>query len=253
MDVINLIVAGLLGVSLGSFFNVVVSRFGTGHSFVSGRSRCPSCKKILLNRDLVPLLSFLFLGRKCRFCKTSIAWRYFVVELLGGAAGVLFFWYWHGAGLISFGIFAVALWVFFLLALLDVTFFTLPNNLTAGIAILGVVNSFTNSPSSFLAHLGAGFLFAGLFAILYVGSAGQWIGFGDVKLVGAIGLLFGYGLGAVVVVGAIWLASLVGLGLVLMRRATLKTALPLGTFLGGIAVVTIIWYEQIQRSITFFF
>src|SRR5437870_197689 len=83
------VTAFLFGVNIGSFLNVVIWRLPLGGSLVEPKySYCPHCKRRLTAIDLIPLLSFLFLGRRCRTCKAPISWRYFTVELL---TGLLFF------------------------------------------------------------------------------------------------------------------------------------------------------------------
>jgi prepilin signal peptidase PulO-like enzyme (type II secretory pathway) len=142
--------------------------------------------------------------------------------------------------------------LFFLLAVFDVRFFILPDYLTIVLALVGFSLALPQGFHHVLYQASAGFLFALLFAILYAGSQGRWLGFGDVKLVAAIGFLFGYVLGIIVIVGAIWLASLVGLGLILLHRAHMKTALPLGAFLSGAAIIVIVFYNQIHVLTRFF-
>lgn len=73
---------GLLGLLTGSFFNVCVYRIPRGESIVQGRSHCPSCGHVLSPLDLVPVLSYLALRRRCRYCQAPISPRYAVVEAL---------------------------------------------------------------------------------------------------------------------------------------------------------------------------
>jgi leader peptidase (prepilin peptidase) / N-methyltransferase len=82
------------GCCIGSFLNVVIYRLPRDKSIVSPPSACPGCGKYIRFYDNIPLVSWLVLGRKCRFCKTPISPRYFVIELLTGLVFVgLFFWY----------------------------------------------------------------------------------------------------------------------------------------------------------------
>ena len=73
---------GVLGAVIGSFVNVVSVREAKGEDFVHGRSYCPHCHHSLHALDLVPILSYLFLRGKCRYCKQSISVRYFLVEIV---------------------------------------------------------------------------------------------------------------------------------------------------------------------------
>ena len=73
---------GVLGAVIGSFVNVVSVREAKGEDFVRGRSYCPNCQHSLHALDLLPILSYLFLRGKCRYCKQSISIRYFLVEMI---------------------------------------------------------------------------------------------------------------------------------------------------------------------------
>lgn len=78
------LIAFIYGTVVGSFLNVCIYRIPEEKSIVNPPSHCPKCEKRLNALDLVPLFSFLFLGRKCRYCGTPISWRYFTVELITG-------------------------------------------------------------------------------------------------------------------------------------------------------------------------
>jgi len=77
----------VLGLCVGSFLNVVIDRLPKGEDVVRGRSCCPGCGHVLAGRDLIPLLSFVFLKGRCRYCQQKISWQYPLVEL---ATGILF-------------------------------------------------------------------------------------------------------------------------------------------------------------------
>lgn len=78
------LIAFVYGTVVGSFLNVCIYRLPAEESIVKPPSHCPKCNKRLRGLDLIPLLSFLLLGRKCRYCGTPISWRYFAVELMTG-------------------------------------------------------------------------------------------------------------------------------------------------------------------------
>ena len=81
----------LLGICVGSFINCVVWRVNHNLSPLEGRSICPKCKHQLAWRDNIPLLSFLLLGGRCRYCSSPISWQYPIVELTAGALALLIF------------------------------------------------------------------------------------------------------------------------------------------------------------------
>lgn len=87
-----------LGLSVGSFLNVVIDRLPKGQSVIKGRSYCDYCHHKLSWYDLIPLLSFIILKRKCRYCSASISWQYPIVELLTGFLFIFaFYLYSYGA------------------------------------------------------------------------------------------------------------------------------------------------------------
>src|SRR3989339_1660823 len=81
----------LFGAVVGSFLNVVILRLNTGQSIVSGRSKCFNCAKKLKWRELLPIISFVFLRGKCSACKAKISWQYPLVETITGIIFVLLF------------------------------------------------------------------------------------------------------------------------------------------------------------------
>lgn len=99
---------GLLGLLIGSFLNVCVYRIPRGESIAQGRSHCPSCGHVLSPLDLVPVLSYLALGRRCRYCRAPISPRYAIVEsltaLLYATAGFAITWTGLAAGWPSYGL-----------------------------------------------------------------------------------------------------------------------------------------------------
>ncbi len=103
------LVSGLFGLILGSFFNVLIYRLPRGENIAQGRSRCPACGHPLAAADLVPLISYLLLHKRCRYCQSPIASRYPAVEALTGvlAAAVAGFW---GSGIFSPAAGARPLW-----------------------------------------------------------------------------------------------------------------------------------------------
>ncbi len=87
MEIFIIAYIGVIGLLIGSFLNVVIYRLPNGETIVSGRSHCPSCGHSLSALDLVPVFSFLMLGRRCRYCRTPISWRYMIVE---SSTGIFF-------------------------------------------------------------------------------------------------------------------------------------------------------------------
>ena len=104
--------AGVFGLFIGSFLNVLIHRLPRSEDFVQGRSHCPVCGHDLGAADMVPVLSYLLLGRRCRYCRAPISPRYAVVELLTGVIFAVSWWLaeplslWAFLGLVAFLSFA---------------------------------------------------------------------------------------------------------------------------------------------------
>lgn len=90
--VVGAIFSFLFGITIGSFLNVCIYRLPAGESIVHPPSHCPRCNKRLRPADLVPLLSYLALGRKCRYCHTRISPRYFIIEFITGLLFIAGWW-----------------------------------------------------------------------------------------------------------------------------------------------------------------
>jgi leader peptidase (prepilin peptidase)/N-methyltransferase len=148
---------------IGSFLSAVVARLPAGESVVTGRSRCPDCGQALGLRDLVPILSWVFLRGRCRQCGAAIGRRYLVLELAALLVAV-----WAAAVVEGWLIWPSCLlgWALLTLAAIDLEHFILPNavkGLGMGDAKLaaaaGAWTSWTGAPSVVLLACAAAFLF----------------------------------------------------------------------------------------------
>jgi leader peptidase (prepilin peptidase)/N-methyltransferase len=120
--------AVLVGLILGSFLNVVITRLPQGESLWTPRSRCPRCRHPLAWYDNIPLISYAFLRGRCRACSAAISWRYPLVELAGGLM-VLALWstFLHQFILLAYGPFCLALVA---LSVIDLEYRLLPDFIT---------------------------------------------------------------------------------------------------------------------------
>jgi len=229
----GLVLAGVFGLVVGSFLNVVIHRLPNEKSVVSPPSSCPSCGGRIAPRDNVPVLSWVVLGGRCRSCRAKIAVRYPLVELSNGALWALVLRAAPSWGDAATGAFLVSASI--ALLAIDYDHQILPDVITLpGIAV-GLALAFVSVRRSPLeaalgALLGAGGLY--LLAFTYEKIAGQeGMGLGDVKMLGMIGALLGPAGVVVTVLFASISGSVVGLAVILTRGGNGKTRLPFGVFL----------------------
>lgn len=227
----------LVGISIGSFLNVVIYRVPNNLSVVKGRSFCPKCKKMIKWYENIPVLSYIFLKGRCSNCKEKISFRYTLVELITGIAYILIYIFYPNFCIEFF------LNLLFITLLIPIIFIDYEHKLifdrfNISILLLGIiclfftknlVNDIDFKERIFGALFGGGFLFL-------VGTIGSKIlkkealGLGDVKLLFACGFYLGFKL--------IFLALMLGCFILLITQA-IKTILkikreeeiPFGPFL----------------------
>ena len=194
--IVAFILAGLLGVCVGSFLNVVIYRVPLGMSLAKPDSHCPNCKYELKWFDNVPVLSYLFLGGKCRNCKQPISFRYPAVELFNMLAWLGSVWLFWDVSIIFTVITALASTLLICVFFIDLDHMLIFDRFNVMLLILGVLAVFFDPYYDWLSHLiggVAGFaVFYGVHALFYYGFKKDALGGGDIKLAGAVGLLLGW-------------------------------------------------------------
>ncbi len=239
--VFGCVAAGLFGLVVGSFLNVLAHRLPRGESVVFPGSHCPACGAGILPRDNIPVVSWLLLGGRCRTCRAPISARYPLLELTNGVLWALVFLRARQWPDLLGGVFFASACL--ALASIDLEFQILPDKITlTGIAagILLSLFSKTRTPGSALlgAAVGGGGLF--LVAFLYEKIAGQeGMGLGDVKMLAMIGAFLGPAGVLVSVLLASLSGSVVGIAAIALGRGDRKMRLPFGVFLavGGVAAL----------------
>lgn len=240
-------IIGMLGLIYGSFLNVVIYRLEHGGSIVWDRSRCPHCSHTLGWQDLVPVISFLVLRGKCRFCSSPISMQYPLVEGVMALIATLIA---QQVGIISL-LSPVAIALFFALLLLfgilfaififDLKYFIIPDSLLIAGIVPAVAFLFLGGISSMFPHLVSGLGASLFFWAIWKVSQGKWMGFGDVKLVFLLGLLLGWPLVAVSLFLSFFSGAVVGVSLMVLGKKSLASEVPFAPFLIGSAFVSFFW------------
>jgi len=239
--------AGVFGLAVGSFLNVVIYRVPRGESVVRPPSKCPSCGNLIRPRHNIPVIGWLVLRGRCYDCQAPISRRYPLVEATTAALFAALTWRllatdipWALPAYLYLAAAGIAL------SMIDIDVKRLPDAIVlpsyAVVAVLLTVASAGSGDwwSLVRAALGAAALFAFYFGLAFAYPAGM--GFGDVKLAGVLGALMGYLSWPALLVGtfgAFLLGSIVGVALILSSRGGRKTAIPFGPFMIAAALITV--------------
>ncbi len=233
------------GAIVGSFLGTVIVRIPKEESVATPRSHCRHCGKTLLWYDLIPILSYLFLLGRCRFCKKSISIEYFIVEVITAIMAMRNFqeFGFRPQGF-SYFIFISSLIV---ITFIDIHHRIIPDIISIGGTIFGFLLSFYFLNISYWESL-MGLLIGGglLYAIAYTYykfTKREGMGGGDIKLSAMIGAFLGYKAILLVFLLSSILGSLWGLSMICFKKQNLQYALPFGPFLAAGAVVTLFYQD----------
>lgn len=242
-----------MGLVVGSFLNVVIYRLkidsSTGKAFLdlSGRSKCPNCKKELTFFELIPLISYLALSGKCSGCQKPISPQYPIVELLSGLilAGTVYFF---GFSNIYTYFVAVILLILVAIAFYDLKKMIIPDILLYPLYALILIYDIIKiaKGDADIAQLFFGLLLGGgLFLIFVLVSHERWMGWGDVKLGFALGLFLGF---RDIIVGhmvAFIVGAIVSVILIWLKNKKIKDEIPFGPYLVLGAIIAVFFGKRI--------
>lgn len=229
-----------VGLLIGSFTNVITHRLPKGESVVWPGSCCPSCEQKLRARDLIPVLSFLFLKGRCRYCRSPISPQYPLVEILSALGYWLVFRYYGTTFMTLAGCILVT--ILLCAAFSDLQTGLIPDRLTYPGMLIGLALAwFTiGLKSALIGSLG----FAILFLVISVVSKGG-MGGGDIKLAGVIGAFLGWEGALLTFVLASLLGGLAAGYLLARGKAGRKSAIRFGPYLALGAFAALLWGKPI--------
>jgi prepilin signal peptidase PulO-like enzyme (type II secretory pathway) len=255
----------ILGLCLGSFINALTWRLHEKKDWVKAHSQCPRCGHSLAAIDLIPVISWLTLRGRCRYCGQPISKQYPLVEFLAGLVFTGSYWFWPDSLAYNSQKILLITWLASsvgLIALLvyDLRWMLLPNKLiypTLAIAAAGqflyLIVYASDKPIFLLNWFFSVVIAAGLFFVLFLISEGRWIGFGDVRLGLITGTMLHFPSRSLLM---IFLASILGLFFTLPSlvsgRRQLNARLPFGPFLIIATVICLLfgtsfinWYTSL--------
>jgi len=264
--------AGLLGLLIGSFLNVVIHRLpkmlerewqahcaemrgeappaAEPFNLVVPRSRCPHCGHFIAWYENIPLLSYALQGGRCRACGGGISRRYPMVEAVSGGLAAFAAWHFGPTGQAVFAL--VLLWSLLALTFIDFETYLLPDAITQPVLWLGLlVNSqglFTTLESAVIGAA-AGYLSLWLVYHLFRLLTGkEGMGFGDFKLLAALGAWLGWSMLPLIIVASSLVGAVVGIGLILFAGRERAKPIPFGPYLAMGGIMALFWGPDLVRS-----
>ena len=251
----------ILGLFVGSFLNVLADRLPREESVIQGRSHCEKCKKNLRWFDLIPLLSFIFLKGRCRYCSTSLSLYYPIVEFTTGILFVITFifisanfkfLFFNFYSILNFKFLIELIYYLFIVSSLIVVFFAdlkygiIPDKIVFSAIVITFLYLLTNHSSFIVSHLLSALGACFFFLLLFLITRGKGMGFGDVKFAFLMGLILGFPNIVVSLYVAFLTGAIVGSILVIWRKKkTFKAAIPFGPFLVLGTLLALFWGEII--------
>lgn len=267
-------IAILFGLMVGSFLNVVIHRLprmmerewktqcselngleetsvgaAEAYNLMVPRSACPSCGHQITAMENIPVASYLFLGGKCSVCKTRISPRYPLVELATGTLAGLIAWK-FGFGLLAFAAF------FFVACLIALTFIDfdtqlLPDDITLPLLWAGLLFSmnggFTDLKSAVIGAMAGYLALWSVYWLFKLVTGKEGMGYGDFKLLAAIGAWFGWQLLPAVILLSSVVGSIVGIALILLAKHGRSVPIPFGPYLALGGIAALFWGPQLAQ------
>jgi len=263
------IVAGILGLVVGSFLNVVIHRIPKmmqresdnyvaeesgkplphtdRYNLMLPRSACPHCGHQITALENIPVVSWLALRGKCSVCKTPISARYPLVEALTGllSAGLV----WHfGSGIAGMAA-VVFVWLLITLTFIDADTRLLPDDLTFPLLWLGLLvnlNGTFTTLSDAVIGAAAGYLVLWLVYWAFKLATGkEGMGYGDFKLLAALGAWMGWKMLLPIILLSSVVGAIVGICLIAFTRRGRDNPIPFGPYLAAAGLISLVWGDTL--------
>ena len=271
------IAAGLFGLLVGSFLNVVIHRLplmmdrewksecaallnstspvelSEPFNLMTPRSRCPNCNHHITALENIPLFSYLLLGGKCRECKVKISLRYPLIELISGGVAVVVAMHF---GFTAAGACALGLsWSLISLSAIDFDTQLLPDSITLPLLWAGIVaNYFELFVSLEESVLGAIFGYLSLWLVFWgfkLATGKDGMGYGDFKLLAVLGAWLGWQVLPIVIILSSVVGACVGIAMMVFTSHDKSKPIPFGPYLAVAGWIALLWGDDITRQYLF--
>jgi len=270
--IFHVCIAGVVGLMVGSFLNVVIYRFPnilhfqwTSQSYEwlnkepytelepptlsKPASHCYACKKAIKAWQNIPVISYLLLRGKCGNCQSPISIRYPLIELL---TGVLSAYVLYHFGTNSAGLFAVLLtWVLITLTFIDFDHQLLPDDIVLPTLWLGlalsIFNIYTTPVNSIIGAISGYLFFWVIFHGFKILTGKEGMGHGDFKLMSLFGAWLGWQLLPQIILLSTLFGSVVGISLLISKKADINNKIPFGPYIATAGLIALLWGNKINQ------
>ena len=266
------LLAGTIGLLVGSFLNVVIHRLPkmmerewqqqcaelngqevpatTPYNLVIPRSACPHCGHAISALENIPVISYLFLRGKCAGCAASISPRYPIVEAVSGLLSAYAAWH-FGFGLA--GIAAIALiWALIALTFIDFDTQLLPDSITLPLLWLGLLlnlnNAFTSLPNALIGAVAGYLILWSVYWAFKLTTGKEGMGYGDFKLLAALGAWLGWTMLPLIILLSSLVGAVVGVALIVFAKHGRNIPIPFGPYLAGGGLIALFWGQTLTQS-----
>jgi len=269
-----IILCGLIGLTVGSFLNVVIHRLPImidrewqfelaqfndpetelpepePFNLSRPRSRCPHCGHMITALENIPVISWLLLGRKCSNCQQPIAARYPIIELFTALASLMIAWH-FGFGIQAAAALALT-WALIAASMIDFDHQLLPDSITLPFLWLGLVlnlnDVFTDGASSVVGAVAGYLSLWTLYWLFKLATGKEGMGYGDFKLLALLGAWMGWQMLPVIVLLSSLVGAVVGIGLIVLRGRDRNIPIPFGPYLAGAGWIALLWGQEITET-----
>lgn len=264
--------AGLIGLLVGSFLNVVIHRLpkmmerewqqqcaelngqtidaSPSYNLIVPRSACPHCDHAISALENIPVISYLFLRGKCAGCAASISPRYPIVEAVSGLLSAYAAWH-FGFGLA--GVAAIILvWALIALTFIDFDTQLLPDSITLPLLWLGLLlnlsGTFTSLPNALIGAIAGYLILWSVYWAFKLTTGKEGMGYGDFKLLAALGAWLGWTMLPLIILLSSLVGAVVGVALIIFAKHGRNIPIPFGPYLAGGGLIALFWGQALTQS-----
>lgn len=266
------ILAGIIGLLVGSFLNVVIHRLpkmmerewqlqcaeldgqtidaSPSYNLIVPRSACPHCGHAISALENIPVISYLFLHGKCAGCAASISPRYPIVEAVSGLLSA------YAACHFGFGLAGIAsiilVWALIALTFIDFDTQLLPDSITLPLLWLGLLlnlnGAFTSLPNALIGAVAGYLILWSVYWAFKLTTGKEGMGYGDFKLLAALGAWLGWTMLPLIILLSSLVGAVVGVALIIFAKHRRNIPIPFGPYLAGGGLIALFWGQALTQS-----